>query len=201
MKPATNLREQLERSLKERFGLTVALLALGATVLLQAPGIFFLTSNLDSARRSREALRHGGADVDLAAEHARWDQAVPVAAPVEAGQFLARVQLLVSDSGCALIDAKESVPTDLGSSPGLAGVNLTLRVQGSYSQMLHLLDSLRDEPRVLAVIRASIRPTKYPQLVAEVVVRRYVRRAATFAAVQERLVAHGTLVDPGCLPW
>lgn len=201
MKPATNLREWLGRSLKQRFGLTVALLALGATVLIQAPGLISLGLNLDSARRSREALRNGGADVDLATEHARWDQAVPVAAPAEASRFLTRIQLLVSDSGCVLIDAKEAVPEDLSSAPGLAGVDLKLRVEGSYSEMLRLLDTLRDEPRVLAVVRSSIRPTKYPRLVAEIVVRRYVRRAATFAAVPNRLVAHDIQVDPELLPW
>jgi hypothetical protein len=123
-----------------------------------------------------------------------------VAAANEGAQFEARMSALVSEAGCTLKGLQDAGSEEVANGPGLTRVDLVLRVTGTYAGLLKLLGALRSEPRILAVVKSSIRPATHPELVAEFVVRRYVRRAASFTAVAVGPVSSAAKVDPQPLP-
>jgi hypothetical protein len=186
--------------LTHRFSLTLALLTLGATVLIQAPGLISLATHLESARRSRVVVHRAGLTSSGAPDLARWSQAVPVAAADESAKFEVRMQALVAEADCTLQGLKEIRFEEIAQSPGLSRADSTLRVAGTYAGLLKLLGALRSEPRILAVVKSSIRPTTHPQLVAEFVVRRYIRRAASYTAEALGPVSSSAKVDPPPFP-
>lgn len=167
--------DDLQTFLLKRFVLVLITVVLGSTALIQMPGVLRLRG---LAREMRAASLAAKKVPPLPPRErvAAWVRAVPDGDLSEPGEVFILLKKLAEDASCDLEDTGEKPPAGMQDNEKLGLVERNIRLKGTYQGLRRFFALLRQRERVFAVTSCSIMPAKWPQLQAELAIRRYVWR-------------------------
>ena len=178
------LLDNVKNLLLRRFVLVLAVVVLGTTPFIHLPrvlGVFKLAGEMQQYRK--QAL-----SVPLTrpteAQVLGWERAVPEADLMEPPRFMVALRQLARRSGCTLGETQDTQPVPVEGRDDLSTIDSTVKVQGPYPALVRLANVLQQDTRVLAVTRAAISAEHYPQLEADLTIRRYLRRSSNDVTIQ-----------------
>jgi hypothetical protein len=159
----------------ERYPLLFAVTLLGVTALIQAPRLAEFGTLAQEASTNREKTVKAQSTQASMPQIAAWGRSVPSANMAESSQFLVSLEEMAMNTRCDIGNTSDAPVKAVENADSLDMIEANVEVFGTYDAILSLLKKIREDDRVLAVSKASITPTQYPKLRAELTLRRYVR--------------------------
>ena len=173
----------LKTLLLRRFVLVTVVTLVGTTALLQLPRAWTLRKLWVEVRQYRTQAMELRAHAPTPEAVAQWERAVPDTALGEPPRFVVNLRQLAAHADCRVSSTGDNSPVAVEGADSLASIDTAIKVTGSYAGLLDFFKSLRAEPRVVAISRATVTADHYPTLQAELTVRRYVRRSVAETTV------------------